>query len=196
MRTKEEIEKLVEDNLKLVGFILIKHFKNFVEETPYIKDDIYQEGCLALVKAAKGFDETKGYKFSTYATWWIKGQMSIFITRYFKKHYTNNLSADIKCSKTDDSEGTLLDTLSSFDEYKNPRIAAAFTRAKHNKTKNMEKILKMYASGYSQKEIAKALGYTSAAIAKKMQEFRREFECIEKLCEITHSIKARYRYDS
>ena len=32
MRTKEEIEKLVEENLKLVGFILIKHFKNFVEE--------------------------------------------------------------------------------------------------------------------------------------------------------------------
>ena len=32
-----------------------------------------------------------------------------------------------KCSKTDDSDGTLLDTLSSFDEYKNPRIAAAFT---------------------------------------------------------------------
>ena len=60
----------------------------------------------------------------------------------------------------------------------------------------MEKILNMYAVGYSQKEIAKELGYSSAAIAKKIQEFRREFEYIEKLCEITNGIKARYRYDS
>ena len=60
----------------------------------------------------------------------------------------------------------------------------------------MEKILNMYVAGYSQKEIAKTLGCTSVAIAKKIQEFRREFEYIEKLCEITHSIKARYRYDS
>lgn len=196
MKTKEEIEKLVGDNLKLVGFILIKHFNDFVKNNPYLKDDIYQEGCLGLVKAAIEFDETKGYRFSTYATWWIKGQMTMFVTRYFKKNYTNNLSADIKCSNTDDSDGTLLDTLSSFDEYKNPRIVSAFIRAKHTKSKNMEKILKMLAVGYTQKEIAKELGYTSVAVAKKMQEFRREFEYIEKLCEITHNIKARYRYDS
>lgn len=196
MRTKEEINKLIEENIKLVGFITIKYFKKFIEDNPFLKDDIYQEGCLGLVKAAKRFDSSKGFKFSTYATFYIKGQMTIFITRYFKKNYANNLSADIKCSKTDDSDGTLLDTLSSFDDYKNPRIAAAFTRAKHTKSKNMEKILNMYAAGYSQKEIAKTLGTTNAAIAKKLQEFRSEFEYIEKLCEITHNIKARYRYDS
>ena len=37
----------------------------------------------------------------------------------------------------------------------------------------MEKILNMYVAGYSQKEIAKTLGCTSVAIAKKIQEFRK-----------------------
>ena len=96
MRTKEEINKLIEENIKLVGFITIKYFKKFIEDNPFLKDDIYQEGCLGLVKAAKRFDSSKGFKFSTYATFYIKGQMTIFITRYFKKNYANNLSDTLK----------------------------------------------------------------------------------------------------
>ena len=133
--------------------------------------------------------KVKGYQFSTYATWWIKGQMTIFITRYFKKHYSNNLSLDIKCSKADDSDGTLLDTLSNFDEYKNPRIEAAFTRAKYSKIKDIEKVLAMKVAGYTQKEIAYSLGVTETAISRRIKEFRSEFECIEKICKITHNIK-------
>lgn len=190
MKTKEEIDKLVEDNIGLAGFVLTKHFKGFIRDNPYVKEDIYQEGCFALVKAARGFDETKGYRFSTYATWWIKGQMTIFITRYFKKHYTNQISVDMKYSELDDSDGTLLDILTSFDEYENPRIAAAFTRARYNKTKDMENILKMFAQGYSQKEIAEILGYKGqAVISKKIQMFREEFESIEKLCRLTNQLK-------
>ena len=58
MKTKKEIVRLVEDNMKLVGFITIKHFKQFIESNPELKDDIYQEGCLGLVNAAIKFDES------------------------------------------------------------------------------------------------------------------------------------------
>ena len=80
-------EELVNNNLKLVHLCCHKMKNKGIEY-----DDLYSQGCLGLVKAAKRFDESKGFQFSTYAVPLILGE----IKQMFRDNNPVKISRSLK----------------------------------------------------------------------------------------------------
>ncbi len=74
---QEARKKLITSNLRLVVSVANKYLHYGL---PLL--DLVEEGNLGLIKAVDRFDYRKGYKFSTYATWWIRQSVSRFLANY------------------------------------------------------------------------------------------------------------------
>ena len=76
--TQEELEWLAEEGRKAVDTFITANLRLVVSiarkygraQMPML--DLIQEGNTGLIRAVEKFDYTKGYKFSTYATWWVR----------------------------------------------------------------------------------------------------------------------------
>jgi len=70
--------KLANRNCKLVTYVVNK-FYNKKKEHKALREDLLQEGSLGLLSAIDGFNPELGFRFSTYATWWIKQSISNYL---------------------------------------------------------------------------------------------------------------------
>lgn len=70
--------ELIVRNQPLVTYIVNKYYPSnkINHET---KEDLFQEGSMGLLSAIDGFDYTKGFKFSTYASWWIRQAVNNYL---------------------------------------------------------------------------------------------------------------------
>lgn len=84
---KDSLNQLIEENTGLV-WAVVKRFTGYGVET----DDLFQIGCMGLIKAVMGFDEDYGTKFSTYAVPKITGE----IRRFLRDDGTVKVSRSIK----------------------------------------------------------------------------------------------------
>jgi len=71
------MERIVEANLRLVLSISKRYPTSSVME----EMDLVQEGCYGLIHAARRYDYQRGYRFSTYAVWWIRRYIGVAVAR-------------------------------------------------------------------------------------------------------------------
>jgi RNA polymerase primary sigma factor len=76
---KQALQRLVEANLRLV----VKFARRYAATQQHLSSlDLIQEGNIGLMHAAQKFDHRKGFRFSTYASWWIRQAISRAIAEH------------------------------------------------------------------------------------------------------------------
>lgn len=68
--------KMVEDNIGLVGWAVSRYARHVPHSGTYSQEDAYQDAVFGLMRAVQKFDPDKGYRFATYARFWLQQSIS------------------------------------------------------------------------------------------------------------------------
>lgn len=168
---RSERDRLITNNVRLVYYIYEKLSKN--EITVRYKDDIVSEGTVGLIKAARNFDESKGYKFATYAARCIRNEMLMFLRKLNRQ--ANEISLNARIGKDGDgNELRLADVLESEDGNPETEIArSAFDAFMDGQSIKDRQIVAAVKKGYSQKEIASGLHILQPTVSRRLTRLKK-----------------------
>lgn len=146
---------LVEENINLVHYVAHRRYHHLKHKYEY--DDIFQTGCIGLMKAVKDFDESKGTKFSTYAYICIDGAI-VKMTRDDKwfgatREIRRNSNGPLSLNYTYTEEGQELIN-SIVDDNEQYSLSDLKLVISELPTLYKELIILYYFKGYNQTEIA------------------------------------------
>lgn len=182
-------EQRFNENIKLVHYCM----KNLTYPAMY-QEDVRQEGMLALWRAAKSFDESRGFAFSTYAVPWIRGCMKRFIRdncstiRISRAMWEDgemitvgSLDALIDEEKSESTTvGDLIPSEPDFYpelfEDQIDDFLATVTNTRYRDIYEEFVYGAAYGDAPTQRELADKYGYSQGQIAKLKKNFREEFK--------------------
>lgn len=128
--------ELVVKNIKLVTFLVNKFYdkKKLKGLSQTEREDLQQDGIIGLFEAIDGFDPTKGFMFSTYATWWVR--QACRRTRGNSVHVPPHITAQLnKMKKKLKASGKTIDNV-SYDE-----VSSDMTEKMFNSLKMASKVV-------------------------------------------------------
>lgn len=168
--------KLVENNLGLVHHAL----KNIYIDPQWGADyeDLFQIGCIGLLKASKDFDERKGYRFSTLAHLYIRREIYSFTKSQSRIKRGNGKSIVSIDLEVDEAERSTLGELIASDTNVLDEVEARFLYRKLLQ-KDKRKIVPLLIEGYSTSEIAKKFGVTRVTVNNWRNKLRDEIAMSE-----------------
>ena len=148
-----------DENKCLVYFVYERQFKKY----EFLKEDLWQEGFIALFKACKKFDIEKGNTFSTYAIKAIFNNMLCYLIKKEQKHYNN-------CVSLEELQEDFNFDFEDKNEFE-PNIV--FIKGLNE---NQIKLIQLKLDGFKQKDIGEKMGISRSCVANKFVKIKEKLK--------------------
>lgn len=195
-------EKFILHNIRLV----LNEIKRRFSTVEYDKRDLFQIGCIGLIKAAETFDVSKKVNFSTYATCCVDNEILMFLRKLKKDELVDSLDTVISYNREGEElkiEDILSDDTDIVEEYTNNETIYIIGEIVKDLPERDREIVMLYFGfyndqTYTQTEIANMVSITqpiiSRIITKVVKQVRKQLE--EKdIIELTTKIKQKDKYN-
>ncbi|ETT46245.1 hypothetical protein BSK66_31745 [Paenibacillus odorifer] len=159
-------DELIQNNMGLVGSIA--HKINKTTGVEYL--ELFQEGSIGLIKAARSFDETKGFKFATYASHCITNEMLAYLRK------TRRISSRYQSLDAIPDWWNLVGQREPDTSY----LEIDFVVFEQMPAKQRQ-LVSLLFRGFSQREAAEEMGYTPSYISRILTKARAYYENNSKL---------------